>query len=88
MSGESDPNHLAHAALANRLLLSANHNDFRDLHNLVIQTGGKHPGILIVRHDNNTRRDMSVKAIVRAIDNLLAANVPIENQFIILNHWR
>jgi hypothetical protein len=87
LSGEKDPIHLIHAALQARALVSANHDDFRDLHNLVIQTGGKHPGILIIRRDNDPRRDMSVRSTVRAIDNLLAANVPIESHFIILNHW-
>jgi hypothetical protein len=33
-------------------------------------------------------RDMTLRAIVRAIENLLSANVLVENQFIILNHWR
>ena len=43
---------------------------------------GTLPGILSVR------RDLTPRGIVQAIANLLAAKVPVENQFIILNHWR
>jgi hypothetical protein len=49
---------------------------------------GTHPGILSVRRDNDRRRDLTPRGIVQAIANLLAANVPVENEFIILNHWR
>jgi hypothetical protein len=45
-------------------------------------------GILIVRRDNDRRRDLTPRGIVTAISHLLAANSPIENQFIILNQWR
>ena len=88
LTGEDDPVHLTYAVEEGRVLLSGNHDDFRTLHNLIVRTGGVHPGILIVRRDNNPRRDMSARAIVRSIDNLLASNTSIENQFIILNHWR
>jgi hypothetical protein len=69
-------------------LLSGNHHDFEELHELIRVAGGTHSGILIVRYDNDTRRDLSQKGIVVAITNLHAANVPIENEFIILNDWR
>jgi len=49
---------------------------------------GSHPGIFMIRQDNDPTRDMIPRAIVRSIENLGAANVPVENQFIILNHWR
>lgn len=88
LSGEDDVIHLTRAAREDRVLLSHNYRDFENLHNLVVQVGGSHPGVFVVRKDNDIRRDMSPGAIVRAIDNLLASNAPIENQFIILNHWR
>ena len=47
-----------------------------------------HPGILVVRRDNDTSRDLKPAGIVRAIRNLEAAGVPIADQYIILNHWR
>ena len=86
--GRSDPVHLRYSISSNRSLLTANHDDFEELHNLVLQAGGTHPGILIIRRDNDRRRDPTPRGIVTAIGNLLAANVPIENQFIVLNHWR
>jgi hypothetical protein len=80
-SGESDPVHLTFAARATRVLLSRNHDDFRELHELVYYTAGAHPGILIVCYENNPSRDLTQKGIVVAIDKLVAANVPIENEF-------
>jgi hypothetical protein len=50
--------------------------------------GGHHPGIFVVRKDNNPKRDLDERAIVRAIAKLAAAGVAISDQFIILNHWR
>lgn len=63
-------------------------DDFNNLHELVIQNGGAHPGVFVVRKDNDPRRDMSNRGIVQAIANLIAANVPSEHQFVILNQWR
>ena len=86
--GEDDSRHLTHAVREGRVLLSRNHDDFENLHDLVVAAGGHHPGILIVRKDNNPRRDLSFAGIVRAIANLSAAGVPVADQFIVLNHWR
>ena len=88
LAGRTDPVHFRYAIRTNRALLSRNHNDFRELHELVREAGGAHPGILMVRSDNDRRRDLTVRGIVTAISNLLAANVPVQSQFIILNHWR
>ena len=86
--GRSDPGHFRYSISANRVLLSGNHRDFRELHDLIFQAGGAHPGILIVRRDNDRRRDLTPRGIVTAISHLLDAGVPFENEFIILNHWR
>jgi hypothetical protein len=86
--GQDDSVHFTLAVRQDRTLLSRNHDDFANLHELVMETGGTHPGILIVRFENNRRRDMTDQGIVRALDNLLAANVMMENQFFILNQWR
>jgi hypothetical protein len=50
--------------------------------------GGHHPGILVVRRDNDPRRNMTPHDIVRAIRNLEAAGVPVADQYIILNPWQ
>lgn len=88
MTGAVDPVHLTFAIRENRVLLSGNYDDFEDLHDLLMQAQGHHPGILVVRRENNPRRDLTPRGIVLAIGKLLAANVPIADQFLILNHWR
>lgn len=87
-SGEDDPVHFRHAAKNDRVLITGNHDDFNDLHWLIIDLQGHHPGVLVIRKDNDPRRDLTSAGVVRALRNLLAANVPIADQFIILNHWR
>jgi predicted nuclease of predicted toxin-antitoxin system len=87
-AGAEDPVHLKLAVGEDRVLLSRNHDDFEKLHELIIQAQGHHPGIFIVRRDNDPNRDLKPAGIVRAIRNLLAAGVPLEDEFHILNHWR
>jgi hypothetical protein len=87
-SGHPDPFHLQQAILTSRVFLSGNHDDFDLLHNLVLAAQGHHAGILIVRRDNNPKKDLSPGGIVRAIHNLLNANVPLIDCLHILNHWR
>jgi hypothetical protein len=70
------------------VLVSKNHDDFKELHLLVQAAKGQHPGIFIVRADNDPRRDMTDTDIARAIRNLEQAGVPVPNEFHILNHWR
>ena len=88
LTGEHDAVHLRHAALDGRCVVTANRDDFQHLHNLAIDLAGHHAGILVVCKDNDPKRDLTNPGIVRAIRNLLAANVPIADQFIVLNHWR
>jgi predicted nuclease of predicted toxin-antitoxin system len=88
LSGSSDPRHLASCAAQGQVLLTRDHDDFLDLHDLVQATHGRHAGILIVRADNDPARDMKDRDIVRALANLVAAQIPIENEFHILSHWR
>jgi Domain of unknown function (DUF5615) len=88
MVGQPDAVHLTHAVLEDRVLLSRNHDDFENLHDLIMQVQGHHPGLLMVRRDNDPRRDLKPAGIVRAIRKLLAAAVPIRDHFHILNHWR
>ncbi len=86
--GRSDAVQLRYSISVGRPLLTANHRDFRELHDLIHMAHGSHAGILIVRRDNDRRRDLTPRGIVTAISHLLAANVPLENEFMILNHWR
>jgi hypothetical protein len=88
MSGQDDAVHLAWAVEKDRVLLSHNHDDFRNLHNLVMKVGGHYPGIFVVRRDNDPKRDLSPRGIVNAIGKLLSAGAPVADSFHILNHWR
>lgn len=86
--GESDAAQLTRAIGLSRVFVSQNHDDFRDLHLLAAAAGGRHPGILMIRQDNDPSRDMSPKGIVNAIGKLEASAFDVGNQFIILNQWR
>lgn len=88
MAGHKDPAHLTHAIRDDRVCLTKNYDDFELLHALVRQAGGRHPGIVVIRQDNDPTRDLTPKGIVAAIRKLEAANVPIANEYIVLNHWR
>jgi hypothetical protein len=88
LAGAPDPHHLASWAGQNQVLLTRDHDDFLDLHDLVQATHGHHAGILVVRADNDPACDMKDCDIVRALAKLEAAGVPIENEFHILNHWQ
>jgi hypothetical protein len=88
LAGENDSVHLRQSIRDRRALLTHNFDDFRELHELVIEATGHHFGVLVIRKDDDPKRDMKRWEIVRAVDNLLAASVPIADQYIILNHWR
>src|SRR5262249_12513266 len=87
--GRSDQAHLAHAIRSLRAILTRNHDDFDDLHDLVVlAANGHHAGILAVRFDNNPRNNMTPGDIARAVRNLEKAGVPIDNSYQELNHWQ
>jgi hypothetical protein len=88
LDGADDPVHLTHAIKEMRTLLTRNYRDFELLHDLVMAAQGHHPGLLIVRRDNDPSRNLKPRDIVRAVANLLAAGIPIADQYIVLNHWR
>lgn len=85
---KKDPEQFMYAIRTQRTLFTHNHEDFDLLHRLVMLVRGHHPGVLVVRRDNDPTRDMTAKGIARALQNLLAANVPIANELHVLNHWR
>jgi len=88
IAGQEDPTHLMCAIRTGRALLTHNYDDFTLLHDLVMLAGGHHPGILIVRRDNDPTRDMSPIGIARAIHNMVPSGVPVPDSLHILNHWR
>jgi len=83
LMSQPDPVVLDYARSDNRILLTHNCRDFEALH----QEDPHHPGILVIYENKDYSKDMSRGAIVKAIANLEAANIPLANQFISLNHW-
>jgi hypothetical protein len=88
LRGRRDSTHLRHAVGEQRVVLSQNYKDFEELHELIMDTQGHHPGILVVRRDNNPKRDLDERGIVRALGKLIAAGFPMADEYQVLNHWR
>jgi predicted nuclease of predicted toxin-antitoxin system len=88
LSGATDPKHLAHAIRTGLVALTSDWQDFEDLHELVLAAGGTHPGIVVVRFDNDPTRDLKPKQIVKALGKLERSGAPLLNQLIVLNQWR
>ena len=88
LTGREDPVHFRFAIRENRVLLTSNYKDFHWLHELILEAKGHHPGIFVVRKDNNPKRDLTSVGIVRAIAKLETANQPIIDQYTVLNQWR
>jgi len=88
MAGKKDPAHLLHAIRTGRVFLTHNRDDFKLLHDLVRFAGGHHSGILAVCRENDRKRDLKPRQLVRAVRNLINAGVPVADEFHILNHWR
>ena len=86
--GESDTLQLTHAVRDDRVCLSRNSRDFKNLHNLILLCGGSHSGIFALYSDNDRRRDMKPVQIVAAIKNVCEVLVSMRNHVIDLNDWR
>jgi hypothetical protein len=87
-TGLRDPLHLVAAIVDSRAVLTLNYDDFKDLHVLLRAASGRHPGLLVIRKDNDSARDLSPPGIVNAIRKLELSGQAIENEYIILNQWR
>ena len=88
LSGAKDPEHLTQSIADRRVCVTKNYDDFLRLHLLIMQASGQHAGIFVARYDNDPTRDLTSKGIVAAIRKLEGAGVTIENELIVLNHWR
>jgi hypothetical protein len=88
LGGRSDAVQLTYAIHERRAIMTRNFGDFEDLHNLLAEAQGHHSGILVLRRDDDPKRNMSQRDIARALSNLEAAGVPIADQYIILNQWQ
>lgn len=88
LGGASDARHLERAVQEKLVLMSKDWQDFLDLHHLVLTCGGHHLGIVVVRYENDPKRDMKDKHIVAALGRLESSGLPLADQYVILNHWR
>lgn len=86
--GAHDAVHLREAIQRQLPLVTRNYKDFSHLHDLVIASGGRHFGVVLVRKDNDPNRDMKHAQIVRALTNLERAMPNLHDQFVVLNQWR
>jgi predicted nuclease of predicted toxin-antitoxin system len=86
--GADDAVHLTYAIRNDCVCMSRIYRDFENLHNLVIAALGHHPGILVIRRDNDPKRNLTHPRIVQAIANILASGVSLADQCQPLNPWR
>jgi predicted nuclease of predicted toxin-antitoxin system len=86
--GASDIVEFTHAIRDRRIFLTRNYDDFEKLDILIHEARGQHPGILAIRRDNDPRRNMSPRTIVRALRNLESASAPLADVYQILNAWQ
>jgi len=90
--GWSDKAHLEFCAQQGFVILTANADDFHDLHEEWQKQGKRHAGIVAICREKDVRKHMRIKDIVSALKKLLNAHcqsgLPITNEFIVLNHWR
>jgi predicted nuclease of predicted toxin-antitoxin system len=84
----SDPRVLTWAVGQDRPVLTRDYEDFTDLHGLIMACGGHHPGLLIVRFDDDPRHNLTERGIVTAVKNLESSGISIPSQIHVLNHWR
>lgn len=87
-AGAADAAHMLEAIQRVRVVLTKNYGDFEALHDLVRFLGGHHPGIFVIREDNDPKRDMDQKRIVRAIRNFQSSGMKIEDGVHVLNFYR
>jgi len=84
LTDQEDRRHFEYACSGNRVLLTKNPRDFLELQ----RQSTSHAGILAVYLDNDPKRDMSQREIVRAIANLEATGAVLGGGFWSLNNYR
>jgi predicted nuclease of predicted toxin-antitoxin system len=70
------------------VVLTRNVKDFRALHQLVLASGGQHPGVLFVHGEQNTSRNMKPMEVVTAIQKLISRRLPLVGETYDLNTMR
>jgi predicted nuclease of predicted toxin-antitoxin system len=88
LNGASDVRHLTYAVRAGLAVLTADSEDFKDLHALLRSAGGTHPGILLILSDNDPKHAMKPKNIHAALNKLEQSGLSIVGEVVVLNQWR
>jgi predicted nuclease of predicted toxin-antitoxin system len=84
----ADPRVLICAIVQALPVVTRDHDDFEELHDLLMAAGGHHPGILVVRFDADPHNNMTDRGIATAITKLESSGVLIHDHIHVLNHWR
>jgi hypothetical protein len=84
----SDARVLVWAVAQGLPVLTRDHEDFADLHDLILAVGGHHPGILVVRFDNDPRHNLTERTIATALSNLESSGITLADTIHVVNHWR
>jgi predicted nuclease of predicted toxin-antitoxin system len=69
-------------------VLTRDFDDFTDLNELIMAACGHHPGILVVRFDNDPRHNLTDRGIATAITKLGLSGVAVADRVHVLNQWR
>jgi hypothetical protein len=88
MSGRHDAEHLLRCVQNGRVFLTRNYRDFVPIHDLIAGCSGSHTGIIVIRQDDDPRKNMSPKGIVSAVRRVEHVYSDLGNQLITLNDWR
>ena len=84
LQGSTDQEVLEQARDLERVVLTQNVGDFRELHD----ADPEHPGILGIFHERDPSGHMTYADIVRAIGNPESSGIEVASEFHVLNVWR
>jgi predicted nuclease of predicted toxin-antitoxin system len=79
LAGASDARHFVYAIEKGLVILTRDGDDFRSLHFIVTAARGEHPGIFLVRFDNDPTKDMKPGEMATAVDRIEASGLPLIN---------
>jgi predicted nuclease of predicted toxin-antitoxin system len=88
MAGESDAKHFEYAIRNKWPVLTKDCDDFEELHQLILASGGSHAGVLVIRAEHDSTKNMQPKHIAGSIAKLAKSGFQCINNYIVLNHWR
>jgi predicted nuclease of predicted toxin-antitoxin system len=83
LSGADDATVLKCAHTEARCVVTRNARHFRELH----LSGVEHSGVLVIHEDSIRAKNMTLRGVLSAVNNLDAAGIEVSGQFISLNAW-